>query len=589
MNPASGEILRRYSLNVKEYEGTADVKLLLREDGGFIVLALGPERTEIIHYPAGTWEPRKHVLAGADLRGAFRTYGDYCFSDDGNGLWLLVAAKIDELCHLDLRTGMVRTIYKQNIPKKARIAVDESNRLIALKDENAVRLLDADTGRCMRTFPITGEGTVALGKTLLAAVGKYDSPYRTLHVMQKPQFGYQGQWEISRIQSTTRRVNQDARFHAELEAEAEALRAGCFNDAKRHLDTARAIEGRQNDPEVLERMQQLCAQGGKAALRGVVPIRVISTPAKTLRFLEDGMSMLVGLGKESCLLEIGTGKLIPAVPEDGQPSDIGEPALERLRREALNPPVNEGCARRASCLSPSGRWLAVIDQKVNDFLFGIRYDLRIFDAWSGREEAGAGGVEMGMLAIYEGGSGPFVVISALALSDEPGVRAEERNRELSIAVHDISNGKVLRTLRVPMGRTFSRIVDTMISQDGTTLLVTYVRRTGRASAVFQYIEVDLTTGKKRPALCRQNDKPEDNKLKRCVVYSGFQNQIVYAKDSSTVAITPLRKGDPEIVIREDFRRPSALAASADGTWLAIAGGVECPRVYLYQLEWEFLK
>ena len=589
VNPASGEILRRRSLDVKEYEGAADVKLILREDGGFIVLALGKEHTEIIYYPTDTWEPGKRVLAGADLRGAFRAYGDCRLTDDGNGLWLLVAAKIDELCHLDLRTGMVRTIYKQNIPKKARIAVDESNRLIALKDENAVRLLDADTGRCMRTFPITGEGTVALGKTLLAAVGKYDSPSRTLHVMQKPQFGYRGQWEISRIQSTTRRISQDDLFRAELEAEAEALRAGRFNDAKRHLDTARAIEGRQNDPEVLERMQQLCAKGGKAALRGAVPVRIVSTPAKTLRFLEDGMSMLVGMGKECCLLEIGTGKLIPAVPADGQLSEIGVLAQERLRCEALDPPANEGYKRRASCLSPSGRWLAVIDQKVNDFLFGIRYDLRIFAAWSGREEAGAGGVDWGQLAIHEGMGKSFVVISALAFTDEPGVRAEEKNRELSIAVHDISNGKVLRTLRVPMGRTFSRIVDTIISPDGTTLLVTYVRRTGRASSVCQYIEVDLTTGKKRPALCRQNDKPEDNKRERCIVYSGFQNQLVYAKDPSTVAFTPLREGDPEIVIREDFRRPTALAVSADGTWLAVAGGVQCPKVYLYQLEWEFLK
>ena len=62
------------------------------------------------------------------------------------------------------------------------------------------------------------------------------------------------------------------------------------------------------------------------------------------------MSMLVGLGRENCLLEIGTGELIPTVSVDVKPSEPGVPALEWLQREAMTPPFNENYASRVSCL-----------------------------------------------------------------------------------------------------------------------------------------------------------------------------------------------------------------------------------------------
>ena len=587
LDPRSDAVLRQRAPEATACEGAESVRLLLREDGGFVALALGRERTGITAYPADSWVPERRPCAEANLRGAFFLYGDQRLEKDGEGVWLLVADNQDRLCHLDLRTGAVRTIHRRLISGKTRIAVDERNGLIALKEKKGLYLLDAGTGRCLRTLPIIGEGAVALGKGLLAATGKNGYSGWALHVMQAPRFGYRGQWEVSRVRSTAVRVRRDDRFLAELAAAEDALLAGRFNDAKGRLDAARAIEGRQNDPEVLRRTQRLCASADKVALRGAIPVRIVSSPGKTLRFLGDGMSMLVDLGTDSCLLEIGTGRLIPAASLEGQPSEAGALARERLRREALDPPAAQGFQRRASCLSRNGRWLAVIEWDVSGSIFNIQRVLRVFDAQNGGELYAAGLAETGVLAVHEGENGPLVAASSLVFAHQPGVRAEDKEKELLISIHDLTNGRDARELRVPMDKTFSRIVQTAISPDGTELLVKYVRTAGKTATVCQCDAVDLATGKKRQATRGQPQVSAIAERMGGPVYSGFGKQLVYFRDASTVAITPLREGDPEIEIQENFRGPSSLAVSADGAWLAVAGGMGNPRVYLYQLEWTF--
>ena len=461
-------------------------------------------------------------------------------------------------------------VFEQKYGGRGRIALSRDGTILALRIEEKLHLIDARSGRCLRTVPLTGKGPVCLGESLIATGNDKGGRLELMHI---PRFGYRAGWELSRIRSTSQRTLLDERFRSVLDSAQEVYQRGAFREAAAELERARAVEGMRYDPRALALLRRIGAHGRKTVLHGAKLIRSVDVPDITVCFPPGAGWLQIGRGSETRCMFPETGRTL-SLPEAEAEAD----AAYRQRKEQRTALYQrwENTRRSSPIFSADGRYVAFRDP----------ITLLVYDAFSGEKVYTSEMEKYNYITALYGAGLNFRIVSALVQSCEDP--ADKDRQELLLAVHDLAGGREVHRLHVPVGKTVDTPRDLQISPDGSTALL---ELNLKESIENQYIQVNLETGKKAPAL-RKKPAQRYLGLSNCVRYTGIGRQLMYLRDDETVVLTQPEKAGTELEIRENFNKLYNLAISPDAEWLAVTDRIHIfgageGRVFLYRLDWEY--
>ena len=457
----------------------------------------------------------------------------------------------------------------------------------------------------------------------------------SLVTMKMPSFKYVAKWELARIQTSSEQIGLEEKFVSLLAEGREALQKGQLAEAFSLVKQAMTLdESLRSDPRARTLLHEIRAKGTKVRLRGASLVQTLRANTDEIFFTADGKELFVAEkynvrnGNNVLILNIDEGEVRPPAdnkerrfrPDKNKYNTNNEIAKETLAREGSRTWWSD------VDVSGDGKLVAAVDSEIDE---GPDYHwttstLKVCRRGGpAAEDAPEGALAEGTSAEPASGDPEVRTAELFPFSDRlimcsrlhfmrdnrtlfllwQRTESTKHRLVLNFSLWDVPELEQLRSFDVVVEawlehkftsrrpeNTDMFVKNITVYPDEKSVLLEIKKYTNNYEE-HKYLTVDLVTGEakdplphkiKRPARKRQEDILFSNKLK----FTGAGNQIVYIKDESTVAFTPLREGEEEIEIRGDFNVPEDIAVSPDGLFLAIGGGEEREEVFVYELDWE---
>lgn len=577
----SGRILKEKPIHEQTHRFGEGLKILFFRDGTFALVYRQPlGLTEITYYDDESWEPKNSFYLSGQVVSA-------CPDEDKDRIWCLSGNAVDLF---ELSTGKILMHCK--VPKNTTDFTICGDYILAATNDDFLKFVEPKTGRILRSIPLEGwcyNGTLKTGKKKIGLLRIDDNQDKDLLAVNIPKFGYRAKWELSKIQTSSWRLELENRFSRLL---TEAKEASANQELKRAETLVRQAmeldESMRNDSRARGMLHELNGKKIKQKLNGASLVRAVGVEGTQISFSEDSKVLYIirknGTGTS---VNIDTGEMLYNLPK----ADCLPPEYHRKKkkRETANVllPEKYGSLRLAWDTSEDGKNAAAID--VKSMGTPPNCILRMKSSEMGK---GEWSTDLELFYTTED-TLHFLSDGCTLLMTRRMAHMSSKNMIVRFSFWNVPEHKLLKEFDITCSSEVNYF-KYYVSPDETAALIEYQIPGDPNDPLlprpkYEYCMVDFKNGRKT-AIFRK--KPAELKIHYGIILSnkprfmGVGRQIFYIKDPWTVALTPLHPGEKEIEVVNDFRIPSDLAISPDGLFLAVANGGDAARVCIFRLDWE---